>query len=225
MSTQDADIRDVDFGRLDSESDPKLEKFFLDTGLTERIHKGEHTIVLGRKGSGKTALFREAKFNSPQVVRLEFEDYAWDAHKAIQEVGGTADARYMASWKFTYLVAACRAWMESPFPEISKASSALHRKIYGADLVGGKLDILFDRAKRLRKLELPNAGDIGGLGGIEFADVVDGSTLAQTAHQWNRQLEVLATQCLQKHPLSIFIDKLDDAHARRCSEGSAIFKS
>lgn len=204
-----ADIRQVNFGRLDAESDPKLGDFFVDTGITERIHQGEHMIILGRKGSGKTALFREAKFKSPQIVRLDFDDYAWDAHKAIQEIGGTADTRYMASWVFTYLVSACRAWMDSPFDDVRKAATAIHMRIYGADAVGGPLDILVDRAKRLRKLELPNAGNAGGLGAIEFSDK-NGSQLAQTVHQWNPLLQKLAIECLARHPLSIFIDRLDD---------------
>ena len=204
------DIREVDFGRLDAESDPKLTKFFLDTGVTKRILGGDHMLVLGRKGSGKTALFREAKFSSPHIVRLEFDDYAWDAHKAIQEIGGTADTRYMASWAFTYLVAACREWMGSPFQEISNAAKELHTRIYGADAVGGKLEILFDKAKRIRKLELPNAGDLGGLGSIELDEKSPGATLAQTVHQWKDLLEKLALNCMKKHPITIFIDRLDD---------------
>lgn len=204
-----ADIREVNFGRLDAESDPNLADFFLDTGVTARIGSGEHTIILGRKGSGKTALFSEAKFDRPRILRLDFHDYAWDAHKAIQEVGGSADARYMASWSFTFLVAACREWMTSPFEEVSSAAKAMHLKIYGADAAGGKLDILFDRAKRVRHLELPNAGDLGGLGSITFSEP-DGAQLAQTAHQWVPLLEQLASKCLVKHPLTIFIDRLDD---------------
>lgn len=203
------DIREVNFGRLDAESDPNLAEFFVDTGVTERIGSGEHMLILGRKGSGKTALFSEAKFQKPQILRLDFHDYAWDAHKAIKEVGGSADARYMASWAFTYLVAACREWMTSPFEEVRTAARAMHLKIYGADAVGGKLDILVDRTKRIRQLTLPNAGDLGGLGSVTIADP-PGSQLAQTAHQWIPLLEQLAHKCLGKHPLSIFIDRLDD---------------
>jgi hypothetical protein len=203
------DIRDVNFGRLDSESDPDLANFFVDTGVTERIWDGEHSIILGRKGSGKTALFREAKFEKTNILHLDFDDYAWDAHKAITEIGGTADARYMASWTFTFLVAACRRWMESPIGEVAAAARALHLRVYGADATGGKLDILVDRAKRLRQLELPNVGDAGGLGSFAFGDP-DGAQLARTAHQWIPLLEQLAVQCLAKHPLSIFVDRLDD---------------
>ncbi|HHA2365814.1 TPA: hypothetical protein ACOENC_000440 [Stenotrophomonas maltophilia] len=203
-----ADIRDVNFGRLDAESDPDLGDFFLDTGVTARIDSGEHNLILGRKGSGKTALFTEAKLR-PGILRLDFHDYAWDAHKAIQELGGTADSRYMASWAFTFLVAACRTWTKSPYPEVRDAAKAMHLSIYGADAVGGTLDILVDRAKRIRQLELPSAGDFAGLGSIKLADP-PGAQLAQTAHQWLPLLEELAKKCLPKHPLTIFIDRLDD---------------
>src|SRR6185437_11520206 len=203
-----ADIRDVNFGRLDAESDPHLGEFFLDTGVTARIGSGEHTLILGRKGSGKTALFTEAKLR-PAILRLDFHDYAWDAHKAIQELGGSADSRYMASWAFTFLVAACRAWAKSSIHEVRDAAKAMQLRIYGADAIGGTLDILVDRAKRIRQIELPNAGDLGGLGSVEFANPA-GAQLAQTAHQWAPLLEELARKCLPKHPLTIFIDRLDD---------------
>ncbi|HGK7302306.1 TPA: hypothetical protein ACJ509_000129 [Stenotrophomonas maltophilia] len=203
-----ADIRDVNFGRLDAESETHLGEFFLDTGVTSRIGDGEHSLILGRKGSGKTALFTEAKLR-PVILRLDFHDYAWDAHKAIQELGGSADSKYMASWAFTFLVAACRAWAKSPIAEVSEAAKAMHMSIYGADAIGGALDILVDRAKRIRQLELPSAGDFAGLGSVKFADPA-GAQLAQTAHQWVPLLQDLARKCLPKHPLTIFIDRLDD---------------
>ncbi len=203
-----ADIRDVNFGRLDAESDPHLGQFFLDTGVTSRIESGERTLILGRKGSGKTALFTAAKLR-PVILRLDFHDYAWDAHKAIQELGGSADARYMASWAFTFLVAACREWAKSPYSEVRDSAQAMQLRIYGADAIGGPLDILVDRAKRIRQIDLPSAGDFGSLGSVKFAEPA-GAQLALTAHQWVPLLEELARKCLPRHPLTIFIDRLDD---------------
>lgn len=205
----DIDIRDVDFGRLDAERDAKLANYFIDTGVAHRIANGEKQYVIGRKGSGKTALFKEAKLQSVGIIRIEFDDYAWEAHKAIREQGLPAENAYTSSWLFTFLIAACREWMKSPNQQVRAEAIKVHRAIYGAD-EGSLLDILVDRAKRIRKLDLPNLGDAGGLGGFELEKLPDGERLAMAASAWNRQLLRLVDSVFTLHPVSIFVDRLDD---------------
>lgn len=205
----DIDIRDVDFGRLDAERDAKLASYFIDTGVADRIASGEKQYVIGRKGSGKTALFKEAKIPTVGIIRIEFDDYAWEAHKAIREQGMPAENAYTSSWMFTFLIAACREWMKSPKQEVRSDATKVHRAIYGAD-EGGFLDILVDKAKRIRKLELPNLGDAGGFGGFELDNLPEGERLAMAANAWNRQLLDLVNRVFGLHPVSIFVDRLDD---------------
>ncbi len=181
----------------------------MDTGVTERISSGEKQYVIGRKGSGKTALFKEAKIHGVEIIRVDFDDYAWEVHKAIKQMGVPAENAYTASWIFTFLVAACRVWRKSPKQNVREAANKIHLKIYGAD-EGGVLDMLLDRAKRMRKLELPNIGELGGLGGIELEAMTPGERLAQTASAWNKYLYDLADSVFAAHPVSIFVDRLDD---------------
>ena len=53
-----SNLRDVkSFGKVEAEEDAIL-TYFVEMDVTERILDGSTFLILGRKGSGKTALFR-----------------------------------------------------------------------------------------------------------------------------------------------------------------------
>jgi hypothetical protein len=47
-----------EFGRIDAESEEQLEEFFLRTDAYQRIEDQELLVVVGRKGTGKTAIYK-----------------------------------------------------------------------------------------------------------------------------------------------------------------------
>jgi ATPase subunit of ABC transporter with duplicated ATPase domains len=51
-------IKSVDFGRIDAEAEQNLGGYFVDTGVLAKLTNGSKYLVIGRKGSGKTALFK-----------------------------------------------------------------------------------------------------------------------------------------------------------------------
>lgn len=204
-------IRRVDFGRIDAESDSKLGDYFVDTGVLRRVQQGERQVIIGRKGAGKTALFRQAErtITGSQIVRMEFSDYAWESHKRIVELGLPLENAYSASWTFTFLMAACKKWKESPDRAVRREADAIYQQVYGNE-DPNLLSLLVDKFRRLRKLELPNVGDLGGLGSFELNDPAAGATLARAANVWNEKLLVLADNLFPKMPVTILVDRLDD---------------
>jgi hypothetical protein len=58
MADQDAELRALDFGQVDSESEPDLDAKFLRTSDFEEFVGRRCDLVRGPKGSGKSALFR-----------------------------------------------------------------------------------------------------------------------------------------------------------------------
>lgn len=201
----------VNFGEVDAESDTHLTDFFVDTGVLRRMGDGSRQFIIGRKGSGKTALFQQAptSIKGSQVIPMEFSDYAWEQHKAVKELGLPAEGTYTASWLFTFLIASCNAWRKSSNKEISKAANDVYEGIFGVENTGA-LGALFDRLKRLRRLDLPNAGDLGGLGGFELEELSDGSKLARAANLWNQKLLELGDSIYRLEPTTILVDRLDD---------------
>ena len=49
----------IEFGQVAAERDELLSEYFFDTGILENVSKSKFQfLVLGRKGAGKTAVFR-----------------------------------------------------------------------------------------------------------------------------------------------------------------------
>jgi hypothetical protein len=57
MATATAALRHLDFGKVDSESEPDLERRFVRTEDFDRFLDARYQLILGAKGSGKSALF------------------------------------------------------------------------------------------------------------------------------------------------------------------------
>lgn len=102
-------IQDIDLGEFDAESDYKLEQDFVPTIVAERALRGRGHIFLGRKGSGKSALFRHLPYLSraaggPTVLQVTPEDYALAVLKAYKEQGLAAEQAHASTWKLTLSV-------------------------------------------------------------------------------------------------------------------------
>src|SRR6266481_5869584 len=120
-------IKRVDFGRVDAEREDKLADYFVDTGVLTKLITGRKYLVIGRKGAGKTALFKLTTQDrlGRDVIALDFADYPWEAHKLIRESGLNPESAYVASWRFTILAAVCRQWMDTAPTDVRKQASAL----------------------------------------------------------------------------------------------------
>jgi MoxR-like ATPase len=93
-----ANLRDIDsFGDIAAEDDAVLE-YFLTTDAVAEIESGEKLLVLGRKGSGKTALVKHfternaAEHGAP----LSLRSYPWNTHSKLVD-SGASDAEALRS--------------------------------------------------------------------------------------------------------------------------------
>jgi hypothetical protein len=204
-------IKRVDFGRVDAEGEDRLADYFVDTGVMSKVTSGRKYLVVGRKGAGKTALFKLVNDQrvGHDVIPLDFADYPWEAHKLIQESGLNPESAYVASWRFTLLAAVCRRWMDVAPSEVRKQAASLMRRIY-QDEEPGLVDILFDKFRRVRKVQLPEMTGAGNLGGFELDAGREGPVLAHSVSQWCRVLEELVAANLDKCRFTIKLDRLDD---------------
>lgn len=93
------------FGGVAAEDDNAILSYFLKTSAVDRISNGKHYAVIGRKGSGKTALTKY--FSQPFKDRASsaptLRDYPWNVHQKRRNLGASDIESYVTSWR--YLIA------------------------------------------------------------------------------------------------------------------------
>lgn len=132
----------IDFGKVSAERDDLLSHYFFDNGVLKAVCESPTSfLVLGRKGAGKTALFRHLTENPREfigdnalLVPLSFEDYNWSIHALLVNDNKAESLIYKQSWRFVILVETIKAvalWFgkdgRMPPKQISVATKMLER--------------------------------------------------------------------------------------------------
>jgi hypothetical protein len=120
-----------EFGRIDAESETQLADFFIRTLAYRRIIDVERFIVLGRKGTGKTAIYRAllqraARFRTTHAIGLDFRAYPWQDHARAADPRAAHAEQYTESWQFLILLELAKLALLSPraIPDTPQARSA-----------------------------------------------------------------------------------------------------
>ncbi|MEA5153617.1 P-loop ATPase, Sll1717 family [Raineyella sp.] len=201
-------LQSVDFGRFDAESDSKLIDYFVETGSAASAGNGKQ-LVLGRKGSGKTALFVHLKASlDAKVVDLDLNEYLFSVHAALREAGVADSGSYVTAWKMLIYM----ALTGSLEPELKggerRAFKSILNDLQVADKRGGFAQIL-GWLKRVKRVDLPELGGVASLGGLELEEskerFVGADFIAAVV-----KLEELAKTLVSRRPVTVLIDRIDD---------------
>lgn len=166
------DITDwIEVGKLSAERDDNLSNYFYDNGVLNKVIKSPSSfLVLGRKGAGKTAIFRYLTKNPSHfldendiLVSLSFDDYNWSIHELLKNPHTAESLSYRQSWRFVILVEVIKAYCKSleqkqeRIPSELKKANKVLSKLFDSpfpslsQLIGHKL-------LSIGKLTLPKAG-------------------------------------------------------------------
>jgi len=95
------------FGGVDADADKLLEACFEDHEAYLAAKSHNKFLVLGRKGSGKTAIYKklmqEKRFDAFSFGH-DFSDYPWQLHDKQGELGVPEEQRYLQSWRYLILL-------------------------------------------------------------------------------------------------------------------------
>lgn len=115
-------IQDVSFGKLaaESEIDKGLKDYFIETGAFVRLRDRKKSIILGNRGSGKSAIIKMLaeyhKTHNRLVVELTPEDYSYEMlqRTMVSERDGSwaKIGAYTAAWKYLIYVLAMKTYFE-----------------------------------------------------------------------------------------------------------------
>lgn len=96
------------FGAIDAESDFRPD-FFVPSSSWENVRSRRHPLIVGRKGTGKTALRKAlldeaAKDPVMFATDLAFRDYPWKVHHSVFDATVGGKSRYLETWLFLMLI-------------------------------------------------------------------------------------------------------------------------
>lgn len=203
------------FGDVAAEDDAVL-NYFLATNAVDRIASGRAFLVLGRKGTGKTAIVRYFTERKTDMLSksLNLRGYPWSVHASRIDYGASEIEAYVSSWR--YLIAVELATLVLSHAGATGPAEAKTLKTFLNENYGGPdprlADILTPKKLKLSKMSL-NPSIMGNkLGGVDLER-------ASGDHHLGLELNALSTSIMeavlavsgqiQLGSLSIHFDELD----------------
>jgi hypothetical protein len=209
-------LGDLDFGGIDAESDTGLADYFVTTPYVEAALKGRRTIFLGRKGSGKSALFRQVPIlvnqsTQPErvVLSLTPDQYAWSALRDYREQGIMEEQAHTNAWKHTLAVEISSALLN---PDLSLTQPARDSLKPVTKFLGDNYGTITpDLAQTARSiLKGLNSFNVSAFGiGVGLGRANDGKQPINPAIA--SQIMDLCTPALNELGMILAIDRLDDS--------------
>ncbi|MEO0667470.1 MAG: hypothetical protein AAFZ99_06105 [Pseudomonadota bacterium] len=224
----------IEFGQVSAERDENLSHYFFENGVLEKVINDRHQfLILGRKGAGKTAVFKHFEDNSARyvgvrdmVVSLSLQNYSWDVHNLLSSDGKATSLAFIQSWRFVIYLMAFKALIDSGVKskKVKQVENLLTR-IYTSpaptltEAIGQKLF-------QLSKIKLPSGGleleghDLDSLsiqgGEIAFSDVEKDPSLRNSLNNSIERLtgileDVLLSETSSMRRVFVSFDRIDEA--------------
>jgi hypothetical protein len=217
-----ATLRELDsFGSVAAEDDAVLD-YFLTTAAVERLAANRAFIVLGRKGSGKTALVRHFSegYEGTLARPLSLRGYPWGIHAARIDAGASPIEAYVTTWRYlivAQLAALVLTWRDVSSSKDGKALQHFLRENYGDDRPS--LDVLL-RPQNLKLSKLSFEPTVLGnkLGGIALERSSGDARLGLELNALsNSMLQAVGRVSEESSapPLTLHFDELDQGLAAR----------
>lgn len=151
---------------VSAETDNELKEYFFHTPEVNNILESKHWLLLGRKGTGKTAIYkfledsRSEDINGYNTISLNFKDYPWPAHKLYKESLAGELSAYQKSWRFLFLVKLLSKLIEIKELKRQDLSRELKwAKKYINKVFGNPdpnlMEVLFSKLSRVKKVKGP----------------------------------------------------------------------
>jgi hypothetical protein len=201
----------IGFGQDVAERDAGLSRYFVQTSAFQRIRNNAKHIVIGPKGSGKSAILRELARDNNHTLVITPEHYATDVLKTLSTTFYLTElAPFVATWKYTLLIEIFRSLVTN---KIGDATSiiALRKFLLERGHMTSNLT-LFERFLRyLRRI-----GRIKGKVGPAEAEIsidADSSEELGKLFKMDELLDLVPVlqRALRREPFSVYIDDLDQS--------------
>ena len=120
------------FGGIAADDDPILIDAFEEHEAYLGARDFKTSIIIGRKGSGKTAIFKKiqsTKSHDNFSIGLTFRNYPWDHHNLQKQSGVSTEECYRGSWVYFICLCAASIVMEDESTSVVPHNQELHAQI------------------------------------------------------------------------------------------------
>lgn len=102
----------VDFGEDEAKGDPKLEQYFVPIPEIERIVSGKYRYIIGRKGTGKTAILEKLRLEAERrhdwnYSTLSLRNFPLPLIRDLRDKSLRDKSQFVPIWKFLILIEVC----------------------------------------------------------------------------------------------------------------------
>lgn len=99
---------DIDWGEDEAKNDYSLERYFVEFPGFNNVLKGRKRFIVGRKGTGKTAILQKIRLQSntdPTIfsVDVSLRDFPLNDFRSLGDRSLQDKSKYVAAWKFILL--------------------------------------------------------------------------------------------------------------------------
>lgn len=206
-----------DFGAVDADNDLLLFESFEDHEAYQDARQRNRFLIVGRKGSGKTAIFKkllDAKSFDYFCFGHTFSDYPWQYHDKQARIGIPDFDKYTHSWKYLILLTLAKIILNQdqslPFEKSLDVMAKVERFV--VDTYGSRdpdVTQIFTPSKFL-KIKPHLDVDFGLLKGGISPESVPMAELPTVVQDVNRNLVEYCMDCLNpEHEYFICFDQLD----------------
>ena len=202
------DASGLTFGEDVAEHDEGLSRYFITTHSYLAIHAGQRHLVIGPKGSGKSAILRVLSKELSDYLIITPEHYATDVLDAlVKSPIGTELSAYITTWKYTLLVEIFRRLHTSSAD--ANATAQLRKYLVERGHMSGNLS-LFERfvayLHRVTKLR-------GKIGPTEAEIGIDSAHELESLFRMDELLNLLPAlrRILRKRQFTVLVDELDQS--------------
>ncbi|MFJ8031250.1 P-loop ATPase, Sll1717 family [Streptomyces sp. NPDC096032] len=206
-----AALSQLDFGAPAAERDIErgLEDYFVESEAYRRVSSGEKTIILGNRGSGKSAIFqvlaKRAKAAGNHVISLAPEDYSYELLSKTMAAEGSGSwaklGAYAVAWKYLIYVLVMKEVSRKGMRLRKGAASKIYKYVRDnhstADM--SKLSALISYLKRLEGIKIGKYE-----AGVKTRELEKLYKLEEIHHLLPALQEVLA-----KEKVYVLVDELD----------------
>jgi hypothetical protein len=212
-------LNDVEsFGAIEAESDDLLDDCFEEHVAFKEALSGRRFLVLGRKGSGKTAIYKKLlSLKSPEIFTVghTFSDYPWQYHDKQIMPSAAEQERYLNSWRYLILLSLAKVLLnfDQSQPWSDDAQEALAKvESFVIDSYGSRdpdITQIFHPGKRLRHLKRLSLGFKGASLGLDVDELAmpDLPLMFQDVNKSLQQLILTSLNPVNKY--YVCFDQLD----------------